>query len=303
MSLAPVELRRDRPVLTARLGRISCCDQSGRVHINWEAERVVRDSKRSAKKVLWQKMRRPELEEASKAKAIVIVATGSIEQHGPHLPVDTDINTVYEIAVRTATSIDEFPVLVAPPVWFGSSTHHMAFSGTISLEQDTFVRLIRDICVSIHAHGFEKILLLNGHGGNGALLTALTIQLGYQKIFVACTGWSGLVAGELRKVGESEIGGICHAGESETSVQLYLRPELVDMSGTVKAVKTPPTSFQSYDGRVPGRVWYPIHLRESSASGVAGDPTVASADKGRHLVEAAVRELSLFLHEFHEVEV
>jgi len=257
----------------------------------------------TGRRVLWQELRRPQLEEAAEASAIVIVATGSIEQHGPHLPVNTDINSAYEVAIRAARAIDEFPVLVAPPVWFGSSTHHMAFAGTISLEQDTFVRLTRDICVSIHAHGFDKILLLNGHGGNGALLTALTIELAYRKIFVASVGYTGLIVEELRKIGESEIGGITHAGEFETSVQLYLQPELVDMLRAVKEIRRPPTSFQSYDARVPGRVWYPIHLKEPSLSGVAGDPTVASAEKGKYFIDAAVRELVRFLREFHEVGV
>jgi len=257
----------------------------------------------TGRRVLWQELRRPQLEEAAKAAAIVIVATGSIEQHGPHLPVDTDINSAYEVAVRTARSIDEFPVLVAPPVWFGAAKYSMAFTGTISLEQDTFVRLIRDICVSIHAHGFQKILLVNGHGGNGALLSALTIELAYQEIFVAYADCTGLIAEELRKIGESEVGGICHAGEYETSIQLYLQPELVDMSRAVKEIKTPPTSFQSYDARVPGRVWYPIHLKTPSISGVAGDPTVASAAKGKQFVDAGVRELTRFVREFHEVEV
>lgn len=90
------------------------------------------------KKVLWQELRRPEFEEAIKADAIVIIPVGSIEQHGNHLPVNTDTNCCFTIAQRAALAIEEFPVLVLPPIWTGYSPYHMAYTGTITLTYHTF---------------------------------------------------------------------------------------------------------------------------------------------------------------------
>ncbi len=85
------------------------------------------------RKVFWQEMWRYEFEEAVKHDPVVIVPTGSIEQHGPHSPVDVDIADSFHMAVRTASKMDDFPVIVAPPVWFGFSDYHMGYAGVISV--------------------------------------------------------------------------------------------------------------------------------------------------------------------------
>ena len=118
------------------------------------------------KKVLWQELRRTEFEQMVKADAIVIIPVASIEQHGDHLPVNTDENTCREIAQRAARAIDEFPVLVVPSIWAGLSAMHITYPGTITLKFNTFVALLTEIAESVYAHGFRKILFLNGHGGN-----------------------------------------------------------------------------------------------------------------------------------------
>ena len=87
---------------------------------------------RDRKKIFWQEMRRTEFEEAAAAGAVVVIPMGSTEQHGLHLPVNTDLNCAQSIAVRAAQMVDEFPVIVAPPIWSGLSPHHMPFPGTIT---------------------------------------------------------------------------------------------------------------------------------------------------------------------------
>ncbi len=224
------------------------------------------------KKVLWQELRRPEFEEAVKADAIVIIPVASTEQHGNHLPVNTDASCCFTIAQRAAQAIDEFPVLVLPAIWTGYSPHHMNHPGTITLKYDTFVALLTQVAASVHAHGFKKILFLNGHGGNSAVVAAMRTKLAAEE-GVSLFGYDywniSPASEEMEAVSQTDKGLIGHSGEMETSLQLYLQPELVDMDGAE---------------------WAP---------GVCGDPTTASREKGERIVEAAVGALVKMLRDYH----
>ena len=148
----------------------------------------------------------------------------SIEQHGNHLPVNTDTNCCFTIAQRTAQAIDEFPVLVLPPIWTGYSPHHMSHPGSITLKYHTFVELLTQVAVSVHAHGFKKILFLNGHAGNSPVIAAMRTKLAAEEGFssLGYNYWDlPSVAEEIRKVSVSDKGFIGHSGEIETSLQLY----------------------------------------------------------------------------------
>ena len=225
------------------------------------------------KKVLWQEMRRTEFEKAAKADAIVIIPVASIEQHGNHLPVNTDTNCCFTIAQRAAQAIDEFPVLVLPPIWTGYSPHHMGHPGTITLKYHTFVELLTQVAASIHAHGFKKIFFLNGHGGNSPIIAAMRRKLAEEEGVSSSIGYNywdiSPTPEEMEAVSETDKGFIAHAGEIETSLQLYLQPELVDMDCAV---------------------WTP---------GVHGDPSTGTGEKGEHIVNAAVDALVKILRDYH----
>ncbi len=155
------------------------------------------------KKVLWETLRRSEFERAVKEDAIVIIPVASIEQHGNHLPVNTDTNCCFTIAQRTAQAIDEFPVLVLPPIWTGYSPHHMSHPGSITLKYHTFVELLTQVAVSVHAHGFKKILFLNGHAGNSPVIAAMRTKLAAEEGFssLGYNYWDlPSVAEEIKKV-------------------------------------------------------------------------------------------------------
>ena len=122
----------------------------------------------SGKKVLWQEMLRHELLAAMDNRGVVIVPVGSVEQHGPHCPQDVDISIPYHLAIRTAEAIEEFPVIVAPPVTYGFTHYNMGEVGTITLGLEVFIAVLCDVCRSIWANGFERIIMLNGHGGKQA---------------------------------------------------------------------------------------------------------------------------------------
>jgi len=97
------------------------------------------------RKILWQEMWRHELEEALKHEPVVVVPTGSVEQHGPHSPLDVDIVTPFYLAVRAAQRVDDFPVIVAPPVWSGFAHYNKGFVGTIALRAETYLHLLMDM--------------------------------------------------------------------------------------------------------------------------------------------------------------
>ena len=103
----------------------------------------------SGKKVLWQEMLRHELLAALTQNPVVIVPVGSVEQHGPHCPQDVDISIPYHLAIQTAAAIDEFPVIVAPPVSLGFTHYNMGEVGTITLSLETFIEVLLMVPFSI----------------------------------------------------------------------------------------------------------------------------------------------------------
>ena len=143
-----------------------------------------------AEKILWQELKRTEFEEASKANAIVVIPVASIEQHGNHLPVNTDSCDCYAIAQRAAQAIEQFPVLVLPLIWTGFSPYHMPYAGTITIKYQTLLQLLTEVAASVHAHGFKKIFFLNGHGGNGSIIAAIRSKLACEDQILSVVGYT-----------------------------------------------------------------------------------------------------------------
>jgi creatinine amidohydrolase len=137
----------------------------------------------AASKVLWQEMLRHELPDAGARGEVVIVPVGSIEHHGPHLPLDVDISVPYHLAVRAAARCAGLPVLVAPPVTLGVAHYKMGEPGTISLRLETFLTLLCDVARSIWKNGFRRIILLNGYGGNIHPVVAAAVKLSAEDVW------------------------------------------------------------------------------------------------------------------------
>lgn len=253
--------------------------------------------------VLWSEMSRVEVKQAREAAWLVILPIGSTEQHGPHLPVDTDAYYASEIARRAAARAGN--ALVTPPVSFGVSPEHQDFHGTLSLRIETFLNLLRDICDSLVIQGFRKIVLLNGHGTNAPLIAAFNYDfMRTHGVSLASMSWFDLIpVDELREILEGGSGGSDHAGEFETSVALHLRPELVRRERAFADYgdedhKRAITSFGMRGMFDPGVAVIAAHsLRQS---GVNGDPTLATAEKGRLILDRAVERLVAFLKEYEE---
>src|SRR3978361_442177 len=127
----------------------------------------------------WRKLPADELREQARRGAIVILPVASLEQHGPHLPVEVDSMLGETVAARTAQKVlaKGQPVLVLPMLWTGLSEHHMSFGGTVTLDNATFAALIEGVVRSVLRHGFRRIVLLNAHGGNEHALRTITDDL------------------------------------------------------------------------------------------------------------------------------
>lgn len=164
------------------------------------------------------------------ATALVVLPVGATEQHGPHLPVGTDTFGVTHIAHEAARMAGaQIDIVVAPTLPFGSSQHHLAFGGTLSLGTETYYRVLVDLVRSLITDGFSRIFILNGHGGNSELiqLAARDVALVEPASIAAAPywtiAWDGLVRTGIHTRGR--LPG--HAGRFETSVVMALRPELV----------------------------------------------------------------------------
>src|SRR4051794_23806151 len=127
--------------------------------------------------MLWQELSSKDIGAVDRSKCVVILPVGSVEQHGHHMPVGTD--TILSAAVPQAAADVMGPgALVLAPPWYGLSAHHMHFPGTITLSAETMMALASDIVASVIAHGFQRIVIVNGHGGNGGVIDLLASTLG-----------------------------------------------------------------------------------------------------------------------------
>ena len=236
--------------------------------------------------VEWSRLRAPELRELATQDAVVIVPIGSTEQHGPHLPTQVDCLLVTEVARRAARrAYASVPTLITPTIWSGLAEHHMSLGATLSLDFATFFALVRGICRSLVRHGFRKILLLNGHGGNIAALTVAVNELAVELAApIATTTYFRLAEPAIAKILEKQTG-VRHACEAETSMVLALEPTLVDMSLAANAVGPTEREIAQAAGTDAAHRWRSFKSR--TAHGAIGDPRTASAEKGEKLLDAA----------------
>ena len=194
---------------------------------------------------------------------------GSFEQHGPHLPPDTDYLIAEKIAKNTAS---RFNGKVVEGIKIGISVEHEGFKNTKSLSPIEFSIRIESI-ISSFPKDF-KLFLINAHGGNNDALVSIQKQFG-EKILVLNT--FRLIKDALKEIRTSEIGGICHAGEFETSLMLYLYPKLVEMNKLKKTdIAYIPNIDPNYgEGKL--QIW---KTKKFSKSGILGDPFHATSKKG-----------------------
>lgn len=250
----------------------------------------------------WNQLRSPEIAEARNAGAVVLIPTGATEQHGAHLPLDTDILSATTVSLRAAELVEEVPVLVANVLHVGFSPHHLAHPGTLSLRLETFVAVLTDVVKNIWSYGFRRILIVNGHGGNIAPLISVGNQLTTDGMPVAVCSYWDFTNQEREDVLEGSRKSVGHACEFETSILLHLRPEAVNQPAAVRDFRPPWNPRLDQDVLTEAGVAFPPVFRAES-TGVLGDPTLATADKGQIFIEAASRKLANFIQLFQQTDI
>lgn len=229
---------------------------------------------------------------------ICLLPVGSIEQHGPHLPLDVDVVCPQGIAHGAGAEVPE-SLLVLPTLWNGYTAHVMDFPGTLNSHHTHFIDSVLDVTKSLAYHGFRKIILLNGHGSNAPLLdlAARRTNLETPAECAAMSWWNLLTIDKdfLPSWRESKFpGGCAHACELETSLYLYLqgdhvRKDLV-RDGAIK-FNEEDNPFLWLDLFAAGPFGYVPWTSSYAEHGAFGEPTKATAEKGERAYLEAVKQL------------
>jgi creatinine amidohydrolase len=242
----------------------------------------------------------PEVKELRERDPVVIVPVGAFEQHGHHLPLMVDWFLSSQVASRAAEEASRAgtPTVVTPPVWTGYSPHHMDFPGTITLDAATFNALLSNIARSLAAHGFRRLLFLNGHGGNANLIrsTVQTLRFEHDVDIAAASYWDFALP-EITAWRKSDIGGINHACEMETSLMLALREDLTHVE-LAQDLYLDRSSYLPTDLTVGGPVTRAATFRELSEHGAIGAPTLADKERGEALLEQLSAAVAAFVQKF-----
>jgi creatinine amidohydrolase len=227
-------------------------------------------------------------EEIQKGRDTVVVPFGSTEQHGRHMPLGTDAVLGDVIGWGLAERLGAF---LAPTVRFGCSEHHLAFTGTISLGEQTFRSIVTDVVASLSVHGFRRLVLLPTHGGNFKPLAKAVARIEPAKgvRILAFTDLEGLVNAAVessKAFGVDAAKSGAHSGEWETSLMLALKPELVKMDWAAEGFVGELSEIMSkvFDG-----------IQYLDPNGVLGDPRPATAEAGKKYLKDIIEFLYLWV--------
>ncbi len=246
--------------------------------------------------VAWAAKTRREIREVGATDgSLVVVPVGSIEQHGHHLPVATDTLLADAVAHAGAErAADDVPLLVTPPVWSGFSPHHLSLGGTISLELDDLLDLLVDVADTALENGFDGLCFVNGHGGNGNAIGSAVSIVGKEHPDIEVAGMTYFQLAEpfIDEIRESEVGGMSHGGEFETSLMRHLHPGLVKMDDADAEYLDEPYDRGTQDLLVGGPLSTYRPFEEYSDSGAIGDPKLATAEKGEELLDRLANEVA-----------
>jgi len=228
----------------------------------------------------------PEVENLCLANDVdVILPLGAIEQHGPHLPLNVDVLIAEKVAELVGNELvrQGLKIAVAPAFVYGDSTHHIGFSGTISLHNESLVSSLRDLCQSILYSGFRRIYLITGHAGNCNAMNQIEKEFGKSQI-VAVADWP-LIRGKLHNVAKEKLSLLpevvgTHAGHFETSIMMLISPDKVRQNLIEVGVIGNPVDI--------GAKLRSLGMQRVSKNGVIGDPRSSSALAGKIYLDTLV---------------
>ncbi|HEY3779823.1 MAG TPA: creatininase family protein [Fimbriimonadaceae bacterium] len=220
---------------------------------------------------------------AAGRECVVVIPTGSLEQHGPHLPLFTD--SIIATAVAEAVEMKlASKILLTPTLWLGASGHHLKFPGSLSNDFDSYMGAIASVVESLIPHRFTKFYVLNGHGGNtepnGVAMRSLKLK--HPNLTFGHSGYFAFIAEEIAQILDGPVKEMRHACEAEASLMMYLKPELVR------------TKLLRDDGLYPDPKITTVihHFDEMTGEGSLGYATLATKEKGEKIFKAAVEAVS-----------
>jgi creatinine amidohydrolase len=234
------------------------------------------------------------LASATGKRPLAILPIGSVEQHGPHLPLGVDIWLA--TAVADAAAEGQTDMVVCEPLPYGSSEHHRSFSGTMSLTPATFIAVLVDLCSGLWRDGYLPVMM-NGHGGNRAAMQVAATTLGRDDILTAGFSYFDLISEEAATILPDAASGTGHACALETSLMMHLyactvRTDRIPAGGTPEGWPDP----HLYSG-APVNVWR--RFETINPTGVIGIPSDASAERGAALFAVATEKTRAALREIH----
>ncbi len=246
----------------------------------------------------WQHLTSPELARLAGPDALAVLVLGAIEQHGPHLPLSTDLdiaNGLLDLALRELDH--DLDIFVLPPLALGASDEHAGFAGTLSLSARQMHRQLQRIGAAVARVGIRRLVLVNAHGGNIGWLgpAALALRQRHQLLVVKASYMSFQAPAHLLGAEELRLG--LHGGQAETAMMLHLHPERVrtealDVFDSVASGDSP----EAMVGPEAEAAWAWL-AEDLNPGGVVGNAVAASAEQGRELVAFYGQKLARVLRE------
>lgn len=227
---------------------------------------------------------------------VVLIPVGSNEQHGPNLAISMDITGATRFCQR-ASSLAYPKLMVAPSMPWGVSYHHMNFPGTITLSASTFIQILLEVVTSLQQHGFERFMIVNGHGGNVAPLGDAVVRINEELSprFIGHALYFGFVdKGIDEQFGIDGITG--HACEMETSAAMYLAPEIVK-TGSLAAGEMTELTYNLRGSLGKYGVNVPYRFDRYTTNGALGDARRSSVEYGGAMMESALTNFVAFMEE------
>lgn len=224
----------------------------------------------------------PEVEKLDR-NTVILSPIAALEQHSRHLPFFTDTILCEGVATRLEAALRD-DVLLLPTQWLGASAHHLGMAGTLTAENETYLRLLCEPLRCLLRQGFLRVFILNGHGGNadGFHLALRQLAIEFPEALLGGANYWDLADKEISVLLEGKRKGVGHACEFETSLMMHLRPELVRAKEIRDdELKPVPEALR--------HVYIPLDMKRQTRQGGTGQPTLATADKGKSLLEIVVR--------------
>lgn len=246
---------------------------------------------------IMQEMTWPEVRDALKKAKLAILPVGSHEQHGPHLAMSADI-AGSEVFARKLTERTHPIGLLAPSLNYGISIHHMPFPGTLTLRPETFEKVLLDVAASFRDHGIRRLFVVNGHGGNQSVLNIASMKMRRDLgVRMAYTLWPTLGGGAIADLVQGRRMG--HACLFETSMIMYLRPNLVREDALTEGELQPPIYGDVSTTGIEGFAYW----NEYTANGALQGAPEATPEIGEKVTEMALDKIAAFVNQFAEVSI